>query len=181
MDTAMRTARAGQRIPTMMILLLAATMADGCGVVPHRLTAHYESPADHLEFQPPCAPEHPVPETGVCRGTGHSTTPTTFTGDWTGRSEYAYAWLALPNGSTLIENLETFTGSIVGCGTGSMTYGMRSVEDQHGNIRAEWEILDGYGTGELERVRGHGTLTGVFRESDLTSSGEFRGSLRCTR
>jgi hypothetical protein len=161
------------------VAALLATTAIGCGIRPHHVVAHYESPADHLEWVPPCTPERPVPESGVCRGTGHSTTPTTLTGDWQGQTEYAYGWLTLPSGVTLTENLETFTGTVTGCGTGSMTYWMHAREDEHGNLAAEWSIVDGFGSGDLAHARGDGTLTGVFRENDLTSSGEFRGSIGC--
>ena len=159
--------------------LLATATAIGCSMRPHPIVAHYDSPADHVDWMPPCTPERPLPQTGFCRGTGHSTTPTTLTGDWQGVSEYAYGWLALPSGVTFTDNLETFTGTVAGCGSGSMTYWMHAREDEHGNISAEWSIVDGFGGGDLTRARGHGTLTGVFREHDLTSSGEFRGWIHC--
>jgi hypothetical protein len=178
MTNGMNMFRARRRAATVATVL-ATTIALGCGTRAQRVVAHYESPADHLEWMPPCTPEHPLPQTDLCRGTGHSTTPTRVTGDWQGNTEYVYGWLALPSGVTFTDNLETFTGTVAGCGSGRMTYWMHAREDEHGNLSAQWSIVDGFGTGELTDVRGHGTLTGVFRENDLTSSGEFRGWIRC--
>ncbi len=79
------------------------------------------------------------------------------------------------NGTT-----ETFTGTVQGCGTGSMSYSLFSTEDTGGNTRVTWQVIEGAGTGELVRLRGHGTQTGLFR-SDYSSSGDFRGVVECPR
>ena len=74
----------------------------------------------------------------------------------------------------------TANGTVKGCGTGSMSYYLFSTEDARGDTRVTWKVIEGAGTGELARLTGHGTQTGVFR-SDYSSSGDFRGSVECRR
>lgn len=162
------------------LLTMALMLTAGCAIGTHRVHAHYESPADVLTAVPPCDLGRWKPGMNACRGTAYSGAPTTITGDWTGRTEYAYGWLMLPSGATYAANLETFTGTVDGCGTGSFTYYMTGVQRPDGTVDTRWTVIDGLGTGDFVRLRGEGTLVGVFRD-DYTSAGDFRGWVRCRR
>ena len=87
----------------------------------HEIVAHYESPADWAVAVPPCGLKT-IPRSGMCRGVGHSSTPTTVTGDWAGQIEYAYGWTAFASGAITSSGVATFTGTVGGCGTGTFTY-----------------------------------------------------------
>jgi hypothetical protein len=158
------------------VLALSAAVT-ACAARERHIIAHYESPPDDLLAVPPC--DLATWKAGLtCRGTAHSTTPTVLTGDWAGRTEYQYGWLSVPSGVTYVANVETFTGTVKGCGAGSFTYFMTGPQDADGTIHVTWSIIDGAGTGALSRLQGDGTLTGVFRD-DLSSAGDFRGAVRC--
>ena len=163
------------RRPWMLVLCGVLT---ACAVRERQIMAHYESPPDDVATVPPCDLSHWTPGKGACRGTGRSVMSTTITGDWEGKTEYQYGWLTVPSGVTYGAVIETFTGTVKGCGTGSISYYLFSIEDAGGNTRVTWTVIEGAGTGELARLSGHGTQTGVFR-SDYSSSGDFRGSVEC--
>jgi hypothetical protein len=177
------------RMPLVAVALVGVIA--GCGMVQrgrqtigglvhpgrHAIVAHYESPPDWVLGVPPCDAKT-IPQRGVCRGVGHSTKPTTITGDWEGRTEYAYGWLTLPSAVNYGVNLETFAGTVKECGTGSITYRMFGSCDLHGQCTYEWHTIDGLGTGDLASLHGRGTMTGVFRD-DFSSAGDFRGWVRC--
>jgi hypothetical protein len=150
-----------------------------CGV-PHgrHVLARVESPPDQFNVLPPCDTEHPIPAEGLCRGTQWSSPTTTVSGDWVGHSEYTIGWITVPSGDTFAASLETFTGTVKGCGTGTMTYRQYGTADKKGNMRFEWQVIDGLGTGELRGLRGRGTFTGASRP-DQTSIGQFEGNVEC--
>jgi|SRR5271166_1595890 len=105
---------------------------DNKKAVPIAIKAHYESPPDHVEMVPPCASWTSVPTQGICRASGQSTRPTTFTGDWRGRLEYAFGFLILPSGLSYNSEVNHFTGTIRGCGKDTMVYQDQIISDTKG-------------------------------------------------
>ena len=152
-----------------------------CGVPKARhMVARFESPPDQFNVLPPCDTEHFVPTHGQCRGTQWSSPTTSVSGDWVGHSEYTIGWITVPTGVTYASSLETFTGTVKGCGAGTMTYRQFGTADKKGAMHFEWQVVDGLGTGDLARVRGHGVFTGASRE-DQTSVGQFEGDIDCEK
>jgi hypothetical protein len=166
----------------LAVAALVAFGLVGCAAVSprteHEIVAHYESPPDQFNAIAPCDDQHVVPKTGICRGTQWGMPTTILSGDWVGHTEYEMGWLTLPSGVTWASVLETFTGTVKPCGTGTMMYRQIGSADAKGNLAFEWEIIPELGTGELTGVTGRGTLRGVSRD-DMSSAGEFRGRLRC--
>jgi hypothetical protein len=160
-------------------MLVLCGILTGCALRERQIVAHYESPPDDIVAVPPCDLSHWTAGKDACRGMGRSTTPTTITGDWEGKTEYQYGWLMVPSGVTYSAVIETFTGTVKGCGTGSMSYYLFATDAGAGsNTEVTWKVIEGAGTGELAELSGHGSQTGVFR-SDYSSSGDFRGYVKC--
>ena len=158
--------------------LVVSVMVGGCSAGQRQMVAHYESPADTISTFPPCDPKTFRP--GMeCRGTAASGGPTILTGDWDGTIEYQYGWVAAPSGDQFAAIVETFRGTVRGCGRGSFMNFLFMTES-NGTIRATWNTIYGSGTGDLVNLRSHGEITGVFRE-DYTSAGDFRGVIECGR
>src|SRR5512144_2713386 len=99
MPTALRESRAPSARTWTFVLGFCSLLA-ACAARGRYVTAHYESPPDELATIPPCELTRWSPGKEPCRGTGHSTTPTTITGGWEGKTEYQYGWLSHPSGVT---------------------------------------------------------------------------------
>lgn len=159
-------------------LILGVTLS-ACSTDQRHIVVHYESPADVISTLPPCDPKTFQP--GMeCRGTAVSGGPTIFTGDWDGTTEYQYGWSAAETGDQHAAIVETFRGTVQGCGRGSFMNFILMTQVPDGTLRATWSTIDGSGTGDLAHVHGSGEITGVFR-NDFTSSGDFRGAMTCGR
>jgi Protein of unknown function (DUF3224) len=79
-------------------------------------------------------------------------------GDLEGTAVQAGAAATLPDGTLYANSTLVFTGSIAGCGTG--TVAMRSTGlNEGGETSGLVEIVDGSGTGDLAAVSGRGTVT----------------------
>jgi len=159
--------------------VLAILTFDACSAKQMQIAAHYESPADAIITLPPCDEKTFQPGM-VCRGTAVSGGPTILTGDWQGATEYQYAWNTAESGDQYAAIVETFRGTVRGCGRGSFMNFLQMTLAPDGKLRATWSTIDGSGTGDLVHVRGSGEVSGVFRD-DLTSSGDFRGTMTCGR
>jgi hypothetical protein len=138
--------------------------------------AHWENPPDKFTMTPPCSATAYVPKTGLCRGTGSGRA--TISGSWHGFTAYEYGFATTPANLTYVTVIETFTGTIPNCGTGSMTYRLAGTVDAAGKIEDEWTIVPGFGSGGLANVTGHGTQLGRYK-ADFTQSGDFSGHLAC--
>lgn len=57
-------------------------------------------------------------------------------------------------GDTLI-----YTGTVAGCGTGTLVILSTGRGTIDGKGTSKWEVVDGLGSGELARLRGSGTTT----------------------
>jgi hypothetical protein len=144
------------------------------------VSAHFVSPTDTFNTLPPCDPITFTSPTNTCRGTatGHST----FTGDWVGIDEFEYGWLTVPTpiGVTYLTSLETVSGTIKGCGAGTMTYRLFATVDPQGHLSGMWRIIPALGTGALRGSTGHGTLSGTVA-ADFSNTGDFHGTMTCRR
>jgi hypothetical protein len=105
---------------------------------------------------------------------------------WHGTSVYDFCLVpASTPGSFTFSGIETFTGTVDGCGTGSITYtvadGFAQLEPTPTapNGRQRWTIVPGAGTGGLTGVTG-GQGVGIFTiQLTLANEGFFAGFLTC--
>jgi hypothetical protein len=105
---------------------------------------------------------------------------------WHGIAVYDFCLVpaAAPNSITF-SGIETFTGTVDGCGTGTITY---TVANGFAQLTAAptgpngfqtWTIVSGAGTGGLAGVSG-GAGAGVFTiQPTLANEGFFAGLLTC--
>ena len=150
------------------------TTASPAGAVP--VDAHWENPPDGFALTLPCTDTSYIPTTGLCHGTGSGAA--TLTGTWQGTAVYTYGFATTPENLTYFTAMETFTGTVTGCGTGAMSYRLAGTVDPSGVIADEWEIVDGFGEGDLAGVTGHGQQLGTYND-DFSQSGDFSGELTC--
>jgi hypothetical protein len=105
---------------------------------------------------------------------------------WHGTSVYDLCLVpASTPGSFTFSGIETFTGTVDGCGAGSMTYTIADgfaqlVPDPTApNGFQRWTIVPGAGTGDLAGVTG-GAGVGIFTiQQTLANEGYFAGFLTC--
>lgn len=140
--------------------------------------AHWETPPDSFVISPPCTDTDYIPATGLCHGTGAGNA--VITGSWQGTSTYVYGFATTPANLSYLTVVETFTGTVTGCGTGTMTYRIAGTLDASGTLSTHWQIVDGFGSGDLSDVTGHGTQLGIYN-ADFTTTGDFSGHLKCKR
>jgi hypothetical protein len=116
-----------------------------------------------------------------CSAAGVCLYPWTEAGESHGDLEgtYVASGVATANatGELSIVRMDTFTGTIKGCGTGTIT--ARAVEAVNTPTPepGRWMILDGFGTGDLAGVHGFGEATGGTTPTGLSTT--LTGSLRC--
>ncbi len=105
---------------------------------------------------------------------------------WHGRSVYDFCLVptATP-GAFTFSGIETFTGTVDGCGTGTITYQVTNGFAQLApdptapNGHQTWAIVPGAGTGGLSGVTG-GQGVGIFTiQTTLANEGFFAGFLTC--
>jgi hypothetical protein len=136
------------------------------------LTGHWvDGPDDTTYLAPDCHPDAPPPGCRVTN-TGHSK----YTGDWAGSSQWQSGVL-IASGTIYLQGIETFTGRVKGCGTGTMTW-VQSLVIRGSEGTGTFKVIPGLGTGGLRRVTGSGTLNLHFN-SDTSNHGRQHGRLRC--
>ena len=113
-------------------------------------------------------------------GTASSTHQKDMTGTWKGTTVYEYGFATTPANVSQLSIIETFTGTINGCGTGSMSYRLFGTLSATGKIDLEWQTVEGFGSGALAGATGHGTAKGIYK-ADFSTTGDFTGELRCPR
>jgi hypothetical protein len=138
--------------------------------------AHWENPPDSFTLTAPCTQTDYIPKSGLCHGTGAG--KATISGSWQGITTYEYGFATTPANLTYFTITETFEGTVTGCGTGAMTYRLAGTVDSGGKILDDWNIVEGFGSGDLARVTGHGTQLGTYNP-DFSQSGDFSGDLAC--
>ena len=144
------------------------------------IKAHYETTPDHLDMMLPCSASTSVPSKGTCRVLARNTGPMRITGDWQGQSEYTYGFFILPSAHSYGGGVDHFTGTISGCGTGSVVYQQQFSSDSKGNFQGRWQMIEESGTGVLAGLRGTGTYSAVIKP-DRSISGDYSGSVYCSK
>jgi hypothetical protein len=97
----------------------------------------------------------------------------TLSGDFTGTAYQVGTAALLPDGIYQGVGLQLFTGTVDGCGTGTLTIVETGrLDPVTGATWGTWEITAGQGTGELTDVSG--SLSGDSRVDDVLT-----GTLRC--
>lgn len=105
---------------------------------------------------------------------------------WHGTSVYDFCLVpaSTPNSFTF-SGIETFTGTVDGCGTGTITYTVAdgfaqlAPDPTAPNGHQSWTIVPGAGTGGLAGVTG-GLGVGIFTiQPTLANEGFFAGFLTC--
>ena len=141
----------------------AAARADGGGASGARPVA-FGSTFRVVGGHAPCDPTTPT------RCVGTFETVRTYTGDFTGTSYVVGSAAKLPDGTYQGQDVAQFSGTIAGCGTGTVIMLEVGVLDPAtGGQRGTWTIIAGQGTGDLARVAGSGT----------SDDNKASGTLRC--
>ncbi len=147
---------------------------------PIEIKAHYETTPDHLDMVPPCSALTSLPSKGTCRGLARNSGPMRLTGDWQGQSEYTYGLFTLPSAHMYGGGVDHFTGTISGCGTGSVVYQQQFSTDSKGNFQGRWQMIEESGTGGLAGLRGTGTYSAIIKP-DRSISGDYSGTVYCSK
>ena len=142
------------------------------------MRADFQAPPDVATFAEPCSATNPIPTLGVCRGTSFG--GATYTGTLQGTSAYQTAFTVAPSGVVYFVALETFTGTVAGCGTGTMTSKSAGTISATGELRYQQQVVRGLGTDGLASVTGQSTVTGTYN-ADATQTGHLTGRLHCGR
>jgi hypothetical protein len=161
--------------------LAGAAGSSATGSPAHRsvaVSSEFQAPPDAVTFAEPCSATNPIPTVGVCRGT--SLGGATYTGTLQGTSAYQTAFTVSPDGVVYFVSLETFTGTVAGCGTGTMTSSNFGTISATGELQYQQQVVQGLGTDGLAKVNGHATATGTYN-ADGTQTGHLAGRLHCNR
>ena len=76
------------------------------------------------------------------------------------------------------QGLVVFSGTIEGCGSGSITIDRHSVVPAVGSVNGNWQIVPGYGTADLATASGGGDL--VITTDGTTVSAVLDGAITCS-
>jgi hypothetical protein len=114
--------------------------------------------------------------------TGDLSGPVVFTGT---------EWVPVDGSPTYSDEVLRFTGTVRGCGSGSITYFAHPVDTgpvdpAAGGYRGEetWRMPAGSGSGGLKSIRGSGTSPWVLRPDatyGATVTAEYAGTVTCAR
>jgi hypothetical protein len=161
--------------------LAGAAAAPTVGSPTHRsvaVNADFRAPPDVVTFAEPCSATNPTPTVGVCRGISFG--GATYTGTLQGTSVYQTAFTVSRSGMVYFVAMETFTGTVAGCGTGTMTSRSAGSISATGELRYHQQVVEGLGTDGLADVAGQSTATGTYN-ADGTQTGHLTGRLHCSR
>ena len=149
------------------ILVLSASSAAAARSASGRGRRHvvFRTTAQVLGFESSCDP------TVTTRCAGTFRTIRTFTGDLTGTSYVVGSSVLLADGTYQGQDVAQFTGTINGCGTGTLIMIETGVLDPaNASERGRWTIVGGQGTGDLSHVAGEGRV-----EPSTGATGKLRG------
>jgi hypothetical protein len=122
----------------------------------------------------PGVPEQECNETEQCVLLG--TERITLEGDLTGTAFTGTAAAFGLNRKFVVGRVDVFRGTVKGCGKGTMViYGTETADVRRGE--GEWKIAEGFGTGGLAGVTGHGTGEGTVDNSGFHS--QWEGVIDC--
>ena len=97
-------------------------------------------------------------------------------GDFEGTYIASGVATASATGALAVSRMDILTGTIAGCGTGTLV--LRMTEDLGPSPKpSEWQVVEGFGTGDLAGVRGHGDGIGAQTPDGLTTT--LSGRLHC--
>ncbi len=111
----------------------------------------------------------PTIGTPICDAQQHCMYPLTVTGTYSGDltgTSISHSAGALFGTEYAAGDTTIFTGTLAGCGTGTMVMVSTGRGTSGGKGTSRWDIFEGLGTGDLARVHGSGTT-----ESGPDSSG----------
>ncbi len=105
------------------------------------------------------------------------TTTATVSGDLTG-STVSHSAGTLVGTEFAASDTLIFTGTVAGCGTGTLVLLSLGRGSTTGTTTSNWTIAEGFGTGDLVHVTGTGTTT-VPPASEGSTSATLTGRLTC--
>jgi len=159
-----------------------------------RTYGHWEDPVGVIYDSLNCAPDGSGCDI-TFHGTAHWTDvhsevggPLLKKSDWKGESNYAgtahqETVAFVPQHSTFLE-VDTFTGTVEGCGKGSFKFTLAGNVDFTALTpngwpgRGTWEVIEGTGKDGLTGITGGGTSTFFFRPT-FSNFGDLVGTLIC--
>ncbi len=135
---------------------------------PEGTTVHWQ--ADAI----PGVPKQECNETKQCVLLG--TERITLEGDLQGTSFTGTAAAFGKNQKFVVGRTDVFRGTVKGCGSGTLViYGTETADVHRG--AGEWRIAEGFGTGDLAGVTGHGTGSGTVDNRGFHS--QWEGVIDC--
>jgi hypothetical protein len=166
----MKAPRQAGRLASIAVALVLLT-SSGAAARPDggHGTRHVEftSTSQSLGFDFSCDPTVPT----RCAGTFEAIR--TFSGDLVGTAYVVGSAVLLADGTYQGQDVAQFTGTIEGCGTGTLIILDAAILDPAtGDSFGTWSITAGQGTGDLASVSGSGS-------SDTRARGAV-GTLRCS-
>jgi hypothetical protein len=121
---------------------------------------------------PVCGPS------GACVLPLSRTTPTRITGSFTGGAVSSGAGAPTASGGYTAVAFQLFTGSVEGCGTGTLGWTEVLSSDNVTDVSGTWTIAEGTGTDDLATVSGGGTFEGKVNP-DLSGTATVSGRIEC--
>jgi hypothetical protein len=168
MNASRRTGWVAGLVAGVLVLLASSAGANRPDGDRGRRHVAFSTTTQSLGFDSACDPTVPT----RCAGTFRSIR--TFTGDITGTAYLVGSAVLLADGTYQGQDVAQFTGTIKGCGSGTLIMIENGILDPTtGNERGKWTIVARQGTGDLSHVSGEG-------RSD-TSAGGATGKLRGCR
>jgi hypothetical protein len=107
-----------------------------------------------------------------------SRTTTRVTGSFTGGTVSAGAGTPKKAGGSAGVAYQLFTGTVKGCGSGTLVWTEVTSSDDGTNVLGAWTIRKGTGTAGLASVAGGGRFTGKTN-ADGSGTAAARGRIRC--
>jgi hypothetical protein len=160
-----RTAVLATFIVALSLLGAAPAKADGLATL-----THFYDPGDVVPSTIVCAP-------GGLAIHGNATFGTEAGDKWIGTTSYDYCIYPQSEGWYIFVGTETLTGTVEGCGTGTMTWDQAGTfqvgTDNGGGV---WRIVSG--TGALAGITGKG-ISKTFVSPALENFGYFAGTTQC--
>lgn len=105
-------------------------------------------------------------------------TTTTLTGTFSGTSVSAGAAVPNATGAYNAVGIHLFTGTVEGCGAGTLVWTEELVSEGGAETAGTWHIADGSGTGALESVSGGGSFQ-AHVNPDASGTGTATGRISC--
>ena len=164
------------------VLAGAPSFAAGPPATSHAVTSHFDDNGWLLFTPQSCS----LSQTGLCTITGQGMVA--YSGDLDGFSEYhATGWFDPNIQGARFKVWETFTGTVAGCGTGSIRWYAEGQVTKDGfdpvtmtaPFTQNWRILAGTGTGDLAGLVGSGTASGPLNLLTRENHGTMSGKIAC--